>query len=78
MLDSVISFIQSGDVLSFFIKAFAVVMLSLYFFYALIFIRQIQVMKKILTLRDGGLLLLLAYFQIIAVIALLVYAVLIL
>ena len=78
MFESIITFIESGDVLSFFIKAFAIVMLFLYFFYALIFIRQIQVMKKILTLADGGSLLALAYFQMIAVIVLLVYAVLIL
>ncbi|MFS8158885.1 MAG: DUF5657 family protein [Candidatus Roizmanbacteria bacterium] len=78
MIEQIIAFIQTGDIISFFIKAFALILLFLYFFYAIIFLRQVQVMKGIISIRDGGILFILAYIQIIAVLVLLVYAVLIL
>lgn len=66
------------DALHIIIKLTGIIGSILYILFALVMIRQISSMKKVLEMQDRGLLLFTAYIQLIVTIILLLYSLLIL
>ena len=61
-MEALISFLE-GDLIGFFLKLFGIVIGLLYVFFALIVVKQIKTMERVVTLHDNGLLLILGYVQ---------------
>ena len=78
MNDSFLSIFNSGGLFSFFIKLFGIVLGLLYLFFSVIMFRQIEVMKRTVTVKDQDLLDSGAYLQIMLSALILFYALFIL
>ena len=65
---------QFRSLIDIILKFTGILVASLYVFFALVIIRQIGAMKKVVELHDNGLLLLASYIQLIVAIVLLLYS----
>ena len=78
IIESVFSFIQSGDLIGFFTKLFGIALGGIYLFFTIIMMYQIMSLKKLVELSDKGVLLILSYFQVIIATVLILYSILVL
>ena len=58
-----VDFFLNGDIVGLFIKLFGVIAGILYLFFTIILIRQLDTMRKTLSINDGGILNIMAYIQ---------------
>lgn len=72
-MELIIDFFTESDLLSIFLKLFGIVIGLLYLFFSIIMIKQVESMKRTVTIDDGGLLIFLSYLQV-AFAALIVFA----
>jgi Family of unknown function (DUF5657) len=73
-MESIIQAISSGSVVGLFLKLFGVVIGFLYLFYALVIVRQVGLMKTVVTIHDGGVLKILAFLQVLLALAIVIFA----
>lgn len=76
-METLLEFLN-GDLLGFFLKLFGIVVGLLYVFFAFIITRQVRAMERVLTLKDNGLLRLIANIQLILALLVVGYALVIL
>lgn len=77
-LNQILNELNLGNFLSLAIKIFGIVGSFIYLFFAIVVIKQVQVMKKTIEIKDGGLLSLAAFIQLILTIILILYSLFIL
>jgi hypothetical protein len=77
-LNQIFNQLNSGNFLSLTIKLFSIVGVFIYLCFAIVLIKQVKVMKKAIEIKDGGLLLLASYIQLILAIILVFYSLFIL
>ena len=63
-MEALIDFIN-GDLVGFFLKLFGIVLGFLYVFFSLIIVKQVRSMEKVVTIQDNGLLMMMAYLQVV-------------
>lgn len=63
-MNLLVDFFTETDLLSIFLKLFGIVVGLLYLFFSIIMIKQVQSMKRTVTLDDGGILVFLTYLQV--------------
>ncbi len=67
-------FLLQGDLVGVFIKLFGVVSSILYMFFAIILIKQLESLRKTLSINDGGIYTIVAYVQALVAAFLVFYA----
>ncbi|OGK30334.1 hypothetical protein A3I56_02895 [Candidatus Roizmanbacteria bacterium RIFCSPLOWO2_02_FULL_43_10] len=77
-MNAFIEFFNKGDAVNLLIKLFGIVGGFLYFFFAWVMIGQIRALKKTIEVHDEGLLITLAYVQLILSAVIVLYALFIL
>lgn len=77
-INQILNELNLRSLLSLAIKIFGIVGAFIYLFFAIILIKQVKVMKKAIEIRDGGLLSVVAFIQLILIIILLLYSLFIL
>lgn len=73
-----IDFINEADLFSLFLKLFGVVVGALYLFFSVVMVKQVETMKRTITIQDNGLLDIVAYVQVLLSFIALVFALFIL
>jgi len=73
-INQILSEFLAKNFLSLAVKVFGVVTALIYLFFAAVMIKQVQVMKKAVEIRDKGVLSLVAFIQLILAIILLIYS----
>ena len=73
-----LDFFNQQQIFGIFLKLFGVVVTLLYLFFSIVIVRQVKVMRKLITFEDRGVLELGAYTQIVLAAILVVYALIIL
>lgn len=73
-MESIIQAISSGSVVGLFLKLFGVVIGFLYLFYSIVIVRQVGLMKTVVTIQDGGVLKILAFLQVLLALAIVIFA----
>lgn len=63
-MDGLETLFESRFIIGLFIKLFGIVLGLLYLFFSIILVKQVQSMKRTVTVHDGGMLLMTAYVQV--------------
>ncbi|OGK15821.1 hypothetical protein A3H80_03250 [Candidatus Roizmanbacteria bacterium RIFCSPLOWO2_02_FULL_37_19] len=63
-MEPLLEFLDAQHLFSFFLKLFGVTLGLLYLFFAVIMIRQVISMKRTVSVKDGGILLIISYIQV--------------
>jgi len=74
-IDELAKTFTGGDIVYFFVKAFSLVFSIMYFFYALVMVRQIQVMNKALSTERKNLFSLISIIQLLLAVFIILLAV---
>jgi hypothetical protein len=63
-MEALLDIFDGENIFGVFLKLFGIVLGLLYLFFSIILLKQVQSMKKVVSVHDSGLLLMMAYMQI--------------